>query len=313
MTIDHPVRRVLARICSNDTMARVVDPTLADVRVEDGRLTVRGCLALARALTVHAAISLPGAAARLWSDDAHALPRAAFAAAATALVLAAPLVAYPVLEAWRPPFSLWRSAMLMAPQALVLALPAALLVAIPLAFRRVTANQRIMRRGLVLSVLWTAATFVMLTRVMPAANQTWRDEVSAALGGRAHFERGPNELSVRELRERIDAFSRTQGGERMARVYEQTYHQRLALPLLALPLGVLGILIARSTWGRRRPVLMGAAGVAAYVVVLFLALNLAARLTALSPVAAAWTPTLAVALVCASLRWSAPYRRAISA
>lgn len=31
MTSAHPLRRLLARVCSTDTMARVVDPTLADI------------------------------------------------------------------------------------------------------------------------------------------------------------------------------------------------------------------------------------------------------------------------------------------
>ena len=52
MTIDHPVRRLLARVCSPDTLARVVDPTLADLRWESGRLTCRGYLTLAKALLV---------------------------------------------------------------------------------------------------------------------------------------------------------------------------------------------------------------------------------------------------------------------
>ena len=34
MTINHPIRRFLALLCSDDTMARVVDPVLADIRWE---------------------------------------------------------------------------------------------------------------------------------------------------------------------------------------------------------------------------------------------------------------------------------------
>jgi len=43
----------------------------------------------------------------------------------------------------------------------VLTVPAALLVAIPVAFRRATGTRRIMRRGLALSTICAAATFVM--------------------------------------------------------------------------------------------------------------------------------------------------------
>jgi hypothetical protein len=308
MTIDHPVRRWLARICSTGTMARVVDPTLGDVRFEDGHLTWRGGLALARALTTHALLSLPGAVSRLWTDDDRALPRAAAAGTVTTLLLAAPLVAFPVVEAHLP-LSPWRSAVLLAPQGLVLALPAALLVAIPVAFRRAPGAQRILRRGLVLSALCAAATFVMLTWVMPDANQTWREEVSARLGGRAHFDRGPNELSVHELRERIDGLRRT-GADRPARIYERAYHERLALPSIALPLGVIGIAIARSRWGRARPVMTGAAGIVAYVLVFFPAAWLAARLTWFSPAVAVWTPAVGLAaLAFGALRCSEACRR----
>ena len=75
MTGDHPVRRVLARFCSPATMARVVDPTLADTRFEDGRLTWRGCVTLARVLVLHAMIEAPGTLAQVFSDDEGAIPR----------------------------------------------------------------------------------------------------------------------------------------------------------------------------------------------------------------------------------------------
>jgi hypothetical protein len=40
-------------------MSRIVDPILADVRWEDGRVTVRGVAALAKALALHAVMSFP--------------------------------------------------------------------------------------------------------------------------------------------------------------------------------------------------------------------------------------------------------------
>jgi hypothetical protein len=56
MTIDHPLRRALARVCSTTTMTRIVDPILADIRWEDGHATLRGCVSLARALVLHAVL-----------------------------------------------------------------------------------------------------------------------------------------------------------------------------------------------------------------------------------------------------------------
>jgi hypothetical protein len=97
MTSGHPLHRVLANVCSADTMSRVVDPIFADMRWEDGRMTWRGCVALVKALTLHAATSLPGWCAAVWADDEHAIPQAAGfvlvgAALAAALLLISPTI-----------------------------------------------------------------------------------------------------------------------------------------------------------------------------------------------------------------------------
>ena len=140
MTANHPLRRFLARICSAETMARVVDPTLADIRWESGRPFWLGCLSLAKALLIHAIASTPGELSHAWSDDERAIPKAAAFVTAAALFAAVPLMAPPLLNA----ISLGRTfsfdvAVLLpslVPQALALTLPAALLLAFPVAFRR---------------------------------------------------------------------------------------------------------------------------------------------------------------------------------
>src|SRR5262249_6129020 len=243
MTSDHPLRRVLAHVCSPDTMARVVDPVLADLRFENGRPVWRGYLTLARALTVHAALSLPGAVSRLWTDDDRAIPRAVSMCVVTALLIAAPLVAPPALNVGR--LYSWRAVILLVPQALVLALPASLLVAIPMGFRRTTTG-RVVVRGLVLSVLCAALTLALRIRVMPDVNQALRVEVAQRLAPRpVHVPRGSIEMTLRELREHIEVLRLTPGGVRVARRLEYTYHLKLALSMVALPLGVLSISMAR--------------------------------------------------------------------
>lgn len=97
MTSDHPIRRFLARVCSSETMSRVVDPTLGDMRFERGRPTWRGHLALARALTIHTIASAPGALARICADDERAVPRVVAICLASALIVALPLVVSPML------------------------------------------------------------------------------------------------------------------------------------------------------------------------------------------------------------------------
>src|SRR5258708_38082552 len=101
MTSDHPVRRLLASICSTEPMDRVVDPTLADMRWERGRPAWLGYVALVRALALHGVTSIPGAAARICREDERAVPSAAAWSLVGALIAAIPLVALPLVDALR--------------------------------------------------------------------------------------------------------------------------------------------------------------------------------------------------------------------
>src|SRR4051794_9942162 len=90
------VRALLARRCSADTMTRIVDPTLADACFEDGALTLRGWLALMRALAAHTVVSAPSRSVAIFADDAHAIPRLALLSAVAAVLIAVPLVIPPL-------------------------------------------------------------------------------------------------------------------------------------------------------------------------------------------------------------------------
>lgn len=85
MTSHHPVRRLLARTCSADTMARIVDPILADMRWER-RPQALGYVALAHALAVHAMMSLPDVLHRASSEDGRAILRMGMLTIAAALL-----------------------------------------------------------------------------------------------------------------------------------------------------------------------------------------------------------------------------------
>lgn len=318
MTIDHPIRRWLARVCSPETMTRVVDPTLADMRFEDGRPTWRGSVALVRALALHGAASLPGWSLRLWSDDEHALPRAIVAGAVTTLILGAVLMLPPVVQipaGNRLP--LVRTIVLLAPQALALTLPASLLVAIPVAFRRAARPRRTMVRGLVLSGVCAAATIVVINRVMPDTNQAWREEVYAQFDRPVHLDRGPNEWTLTELRERIERLRLMPAEVRVARTLEHTYQMRLMLAVIAVPVGILAVAIALSIRGRIRSLLAGIGAMIAYTSVLFplewAGVRLMKQFEALPPAVVVWTPAVAFLIVSSiALRRSARRAQAIS-
>jgi hypothetical protein len=275
------VRRWLARICGERTMSRVVDPVLSDIEVER-RPRWRGYLTLARALALHGVLSAGTWPARAMREDGGALTKVAASFLVTSLALTM------LLE-----IPMWsnRSAaviVLLAPQALALAMPAALLLAIPFALARSPLSPRLVRRIAALAVLLVPFTFANI-RLVPAANQRYR-EVTAG----QPLEKGPNELALSELRQRTEVLNLTPGGRRAARGLEYLYQVRVALALAPLPIGLAALLLARSARTRRRAVAAGAATIVAYVGALFAVAELQGTLLsgtlAAAPLLLAWLP-----------------------
>ena len=319
MTIDHPVRRLLARFCSPDTMARIVDPTLGDMRFERGRPTWRGYLALARALSLHAITSIPGAVSRVYSDDRRAIPRAATYALLAALVAALALVALPVVTMMRrvstQPVSIqavsFEAWLLLIPQALVLTLPAGLLLAFPLAFKGRQRTRMLTRRAILLALVYVIATGALMVWGVPRANQAFR---VLLINPRGHLAPGPTEMGFVALREQIDVLKLTPGGRVAARPLEFLYYTKIALIVAPLPLGVLALGLASTPLGRRRPWLIGTSAVIAYIGVLFplyLAAGVLLRVSSVPPPLLAWLPTSCLVLLAATAaRFSATVDRA---
>ena len=306
MTIDHPIRRFLARVCPDATMARVVDPILADMRWESGRPSWTGCLALAKALLVHSIVSTPAVLARTWSDDERAIPKAAGLAITVALIAALPLIAPPLLEGFPNsrrglPIPIVPLAVTLLPQAIALTLPAALLLAIPVAFRRQHPSTRLARRTVVLSMCWVLATFVVIAWAVPEANQAFRVMAYRVITNQqADIQRGPAELTLPTLRDKIEVLKLTPGGRVAARPLEFLYHVRWVLIWMPLPLGVLALAISRSARGRRRPWTMGLAALTGYgftFVPLVQGAQMLMRGSSLPPALFAWTPIVLLAIV----------------
>jgi lipopolysaccharide export LptBFGC system permease protein LptF len=247
---------MLARVCSAETMSRVVDPIFADMRWEDGRATVLGCASLAKALAVHAITSVPGWGAALWADDDYAMPKAAAFVIATALIAAVPLLAPPLVGVPRHRgMSPMTVAVTLLPQALALTLPASLLVAIPLALSQLSG--RLIRRTLLLSTVVVAANYLVVVHAVPDANQSFREAAARTLPATAQVNlvRGPMEMHLSDLRRQIDDLKRTRGGEASARRLEYTYQLRLAIVAAAIPLAVAGLVVAPLRRGSRRVLL----------------------------------------------------------
>jgi Lipopolysaccharide export system permease LptF/LptG len=296
MTANHPLRRLLARVCSPETMSRVVDPTLADLRWETGRPVWVGYSALARALTLHALTSTPGAIERVCSDDDHAVPKVAAYATVGATLASAVLGIAPYLKelAHDPrPFAL---AAMLVPHALVLTLPAALLIAVPLALRSQPPSARIARRIVVLSICWTAITLGVLAWILPEANQAFRVRIS----GQQNLGRGLNETGFPAMRREIERLRTFDGGEPAVRRLEYEYQMRLALAGAAVPLALLALSVSGLGVGRRRPALLGIASVGFYALVIFPFMfylqSSVSRNPAVPPFLLAWLPNLSIVL-----------------
>jgi len=297
MTIDHPVRRFLARVCSAGTMARVVDPTLADVRFERGRPAWIGYAALSRALAVHAIVSSPARARRLWNEDERAMPKAALACAAAAVIGTLVLIA-PVMMGNASPQRIGtvRNIVLLSPQAMVIALPASMLLGIPMAFRRSRDRRRVLMRTLGISSACIAGALTMLMLV-PDANQAYRVEAS----GMTDIPRGPAEWGLRELRKEFESLERTPAGAQAARELRYVYQVRLSLVGMALPLGLLAAAIAALKRGRTWTMAIGSMASIGYIAALFsfsdAASTVLARAPAVPPAAVAWLPVAALMAV----------------
>jgi hypothetical protein len=262
MTIDHPLRRALARICSDETMRRIVDPVLGDVAWEQHRPRWRGYFDLGKALAVHAAMSTPRVIAQAARDDGYAMPRAAAIAMMIAFITAIVLVGVPHLGLVRRHGTAMADVFVL-PGALAATLPGALLIAIPLALKGFRPSVRTRRHVVALALMQTALLVALIGWVVPEANQVYRIRTS----GNPQISRGLNEIPLPGLGRQIELL-KSSGDEMLIRRAEFGYHARLAMTMTALPLSIIALAIAWSRAGRRRPLLAGLAAFAIYLVLI---------------------------------------------
>ena len=290
MTADHPLRRWLARVCSADTMARIVDPVLADIGWER-RPRWLGYAALARALALHAIVSSPRALSAAWREDGFAIPRIALLGMLASLVFAIPIVA-PTLR-----FAEAGAWVLLLPQAIVWTLPPVLLLAVPTALGGQTVSRRIARRTIALGIGLVAVTFVLILWIAPAAYDSYKQIEAVFIK--------PGNVAM------VDAQFPNWSAAPAARLLEYQSHQQLAFGFAALPFAVLGLGLSTLPAVRHRPRLFGllAAGAwmsAAFPLQLWTSAELL-RASAVPPPMLAWTPALLVlATGCALLMRRSP-------
>jgi hypothetical protein len=264
MTIDHPVRRALARVCSDDTMARIVDPVLADIRSEQRRPRWLGYVDLLRALAVHTVTSTPRVIARAASDNGYAMPRAGGIAIAVSLA-AAILIVVLGHGGWtqRTGGVDAIAATFLLPGAIAMTLPAALLIAIPLVLTGRPPQARTRRHVLALAMIHIALMLALIGWIVPEANQAYRVRIS----GNPNMTRGLNETPFSTLQRQLDLLKLSGATTLAVRRAEVGYQQRLAMTVTALPISVIALAIAWSRAGRRRPLVAGFVAFAIYLLI----------------------------------------------
>lgn len=308
MTSNHPLRCVLARVCSAETMSRIVDPIFADMRWEDGTITLRGCIALVKALSLHAVMSLPRWCAAVWSDDDHAIPRAAVYVVSGAILVAALLLVYPTLQVrFEPKWSFFFTTI---PQALATALPMTVLVAIPMTFRHRYLGARLLRRTLALLLILVGAMYSVVSRPTHEAHESLRGvEIYFEDGRHVTLRREPNETVWAALRRQVRDLERMKDARSEAAMVEYQYQGRWARATATVPFGLAGLAICVLQCGRRRPRLTGAAALILFVI-LFGTLSRVANRSVMPGLIAdgsiygvaicVWTTPVAMALIAAS-------------
>lgn len=319
------LRTFLAWFCSEATLTRIVDPVVSDMTIETQRRAWRGYFDLVRALALHTVTSVPTLTADLIKGDGRALPRALAWSFVVAGLATVPFLTIPALGAIRNAFSLHvgvlpktvataGALLLLGPQALVVTLPPAWLIAGARVLPGLGRKRRI-SVAVAVALMATAATAVLVAGVVPSTNQAYRVFVSGK-----EVSRGRGEYSVGQIRSEAERLRRTLPNDpayaariRLANGVTYEYQTRIALMLSPLALAVLSLAMASTRAVRRRPLLTGTLAFSTYIVLMLTWFGGARSLpysAVIPPSLLAWIPNLAV-LTIAVLLYSrqSPRRR----
>ena len=302
------LRSIAARVAAPEIMERVIDPIIADLQCEyrearspwrAGLSLVRSYIAFGRAITRLAFLYVadprmnnPGATvARTWI-----VSLAGLALLTIALVLP-PLLNQP---GWSvDPLLGARLAVTLIPQALPLSIPAGLCIGVLWANRGYAATRRRLLMVLTLAFVCTGIVWVLLERVVPDANQMFRETMAAQLsaGRVVQLERGLNELGLSNLGQRSDPAAL------------RLYHLLWALCFAAIPLSVVALGLARYV---RRAVsaVAGALAVSLGYMACVWALAEVTPPLPLSPPVSAWLPNIVFLLAAWPLQRAGPRQHA---
>ncbi len=240
------VRSVLQRVCREETMARVIDPVIADLQRECmgasvwGRraVLVRGYLALVKVLVVLWPRTLRrGVLSRLDADQG-ALGRTVAVGGGISLLLGL-AATLPAFFAWLrfDTGQSWKAAlfMMLIPSVLPLTVPLGVLIGVCAGLHGRPMTRGVRRRTLGLAVATSVSMWMAIVWVIPESNQIFRE---ATAGGR--LERGLAEGPVSEIRVRARELQQAGRADSATRLLVD-YHVRWALCGLVLASAVFGL------------------------------------------------------------------------
>jgi hypothetical protein len=301
------LRVFAARWCADETMARLIDPLIADLQMEHGHavrggrvwksraIHAAGCIAFLKVLAACAWTDTVSLSQGWTADDRKALTSAvAFSIAPIAIAVV--LLELPYIAntgGLKNPSA--RRFVYLVPQAFSLALTMGATLGIVFGLGRRRFSRRVEAGVIVLALIGSIVSFVNLAWITPAANQAFRIVVSD--GG--DIRPGVAELSLGELSAEIERLSHEPplAQFRYSLALGFQYHFRVALSFSPLIFALFALAILSSGITRRRTLGTGAClAFLGYYMVLY-----GARVWVFSQTLpayiAAWLPNAATMLV----------------
>ena len=258
MTPGRHLRSGARRLCSADTMSRLIEPVIADMQHEAaeacraGRARRFWILAISYAAFWRVVLfHVPWAEGRRAWASAAARDRRAVGVAALVFVVVTLLLVAPSaqhLPGRNAREQAWMLVLLL-PQAVALSIPMALFVAVVCTLRRRPVTARVHRVISLLAAATSLAMFFIINGLVPASNQAFRETLAFALEGRQYvLERGPAELPLLELRRQAQSLNK-ESRPRHAGQLLLMFHQRISLAAAPLALMLLALALAGARAG----------------------------------------------------------------
>jgi lipopolysaccharide export LptBFGC system permease protein LptF len=305
-----------ARWCSDTTMARVIEPGLADLQSEYqnaiscGRVWKSRWIRIAGYVVFLRVIVLCGwegtmQSLRGWSVDDRRILIRTIGVSIAAITIVTVVLEVPTLRLLRTPRyqmhhgDLGLLFVYLIPQGLGLAIPIGCMVGILYGIRARAVSRRSAAAVLAFVIVASLFEFATMAWMLPAGNQAFRAVLS--MPDNPAPRRGVNEFTLGELSQQINSARETPSESEPVRELAFAYHQRWAFSFATVMLALFAVSMSyqRST-GRASLFIFAAVGLFGYYVLLFFG-RAAALLGMVPGFAGAWLPNVVCLLLSAVL------------